>query len=109
MQGIEDGFIEQWHQKLHQNTTPEDITICEAYLAFLESNNMDNFWRVAWDNGRLTPETLARMDQPITSKNPLPVHRHRADDAASRKGGMLPMSIFAWPRSWLPSNPAAEY
>ena len=67
LQGIEDGFIEQWHQKLHQNTTPEDITICEAYLAFLESGNMDNFWRVAWDNGRLTPETLARMDQPITS------------------------------------------
>ena len=71
-QGIEDGFIEQWHQKLHQNTTPEDITICEAYLAFLESGNMDNFWRVAWDNGRLTPESLASMDQPITRKDPDP-------------------------------------
>jgi hypothetical protein len=29
---------------------------------------MDNFWRVAWDNGRLTPESLASMDQPITSE-----------------------------------------
>ena len=25
---------EQWHQKLHNNTTPEDITICEAVINF---------------------------------------------------------------------------
>lgn len=31
-QGIEDHFLEQWHQKLHTNTTPEDVTICEARL-----------------------------------------------------------------------------
>jgi alpha-glucan,water dikinase len=36
-QGHDEPFIEQWHQKLHQNTTPEDVTICEAYLAFLHS------------------------------------------------------------------------
>jgi len=65
-------WMEQWHQKLHQNTTPEDITICEAYLAFLESGSMDDFWRVAWDNGRLTPEYLAKMDQPITRER----HHH---------------------------------
>ena len=23
-------FIEDWHQKLHNNTTPDDIVICEA-------------------------------------------------------------------------------
>ena len=44
LQGIEDHFLEQWHQKLHTNTTPEDVSICEAYLAFLESGNMDDFW-----------------------------------------------------------------
>lgn len=43
-QGIEDQFLEQWHQKLHTNTTPEDVHICEAYLAFLSSGNMDDFW-----------------------------------------------------------------
>lgn len=47
----------------HQNTNPEDITICEAYIAFLESSNMDDFWRVAWDAGQITRETLAAMDQ----------------------------------------------
>ena len=31
-QGIECRFLEQWHQKLHTNTTPEDISICEGYL-----------------------------------------------------------------------------
>ena len=31
-------------QKLHTNTTPEDVTICEAYLAFLRSNDMGEFW-----------------------------------------------------------------
>ena len=30
--GIEDAFIQQWHQKLHSNTTVDDIYICEAYL-----------------------------------------------------------------------------
>lgn len=69
--GIEDTFLEQWHQKLHTNTTPEDITICEAYLAFLNSGTMDEFWRVAWERGNITPETLAKMDHPITG---YPVH-----------------------------------
>ncbi|KAL4424419.1 hypothetical protein ABPG77_005662 [Micractinium sp. CCAP 211/92] len=69
--GIEDHFLEQWHQKLHTNTTPEDVTICEAYLAFLRSGTMDEFWRVAWERGQLTPERLASMDHPITAH---PVH-----------------------------------
>jgi alpha-glucan,water dikinase len=69
--GIEDHFLESWHQKLHTNTTPEDVTICEAYLAFLRSGDMGEFWRVAWERGNITPETLANMDHPI---NPCPCH-----------------------------------
>lgn len=69
--GIECHFLESWHQKLHTNTTPEDITICEAYLAFLSSGDMGEFWRVAWENGRITPESLASMDHPIQAT---PVH-----------------------------------
>ena len=34
-QGYDEPFLEQWHQKLHTNTSPDDIAICEAYLAFL--------------------------------------------------------------------------
>lgn len=69
--GIRDEFLESWHQKLHTNTTPEDVTICEAYLAFLHTNDMGEFWRVAWERGRLTPETLTSMDHPI---KPHPFH-----------------------------------
>jgi len=28
--------MEEWHQKLHNNTTPDDVPICQAYLAFLQ-------------------------------------------------------------------------
>ena len=66
--GIEEPFLEQWHQKLHTNTTPEDVTICEAYLCFLRESGGDEgvFWRVLWDAGRVTKEDLATMDHPIT-------------------------------------------
>eukprot|EP00898_Chlorokybus_atmophyticus_P007825 jgi/Chlat1/8043/Chrsp73S00600 len=69
--GIEDKFLEQWHQKLHTNTTPEDIAICEAYLTYLHTANMDEFYRVLWDSGGVSRERLATMDHPITS---WPVH-----------------------------------
>ena len=52
--GIEDPFIAQWHQKLHSNTTPDDIKICEAYLHFLHTGNWDDFWTHLWENAKLT-------------------------------------------------------
>lgn len=30
--GLDEPFLEQWHQKLHTNTSPEDIHICEVKL-----------------------------------------------------------------------------
>ena len=66
LQGIEDQFIEEWHQKLHTNTTPEDISICEAYIGCLCSGNPDDFWRLLWENNGITREQLANMDRPIT-------------------------------------------
>ncbi len=40
-------WMEEWHQKLHNNTTPDDVPICEAYLAFLEADgNTSAYWRV---------------------------------------------------------------
>jgi alpha-glucan,water dikinase len=29
-------WMEEWHQKLHNNTTPDDVPICSAYITFLE-------------------------------------------------------------------------
>lgn len=57
--------MEQWHQKLHQNTTPEDVTICEAYLAFLRSGSHDDYWRVLWERGQITKERLETMHIPV--------------------------------------------
>lgn len=60
--GIEDAFIAQWHQKLHSNTTRDDIAIGEAYLHFLHGpGNWDDFWWHLWEHNKLTKEDLAAM------------------------------------------------
>ncbi|GLC52406.1 Phosphoglucan, water dikinase, chloroplastic [Pleodorina starrii] len=65
--GHDEPFLEQWHQKLHTNTSPDDVTICEAYLAFLHSGNHDDYWRVLWDNGRLTRDKMESWSKPISA------------------------------------------
>ena len=30
-------MMEEWHQKLHNNTSPDDVEICEALLAMLRA------------------------------------------------------------------------
>ncbi len=43
---------EQWHQKLHNNTTPADIGICRAIIAYLRSGgDMGTYWRVLGEHG----------------------------------------------------------
>jgi hypothetical protein len=64
-QGHDEPFLEQWHQKLHQNTTPQDVVIAEAYLAFLASGDHADWWRVLGERG-LSAELLASWEQPIT-------------------------------------------
>jgi alpha-glucan, water dikinase len=60
--GIEDPFIAQWHQKLHSNTTKDDIAIGEAHLHFLQgSGDWSDFWSYLWDNYKLSKEDLAGM------------------------------------------------
>ena len=45
-------FLEEWHQKLHNNTSPDDIVICEAYLAFLRGNNdLNAYWKTLMEGG----------------------------------------------------------
>mmetsp|Transcript_19942 Transcript_19942/g.51852 ORF Transcript_19942/g.51852 Transcript_19942/m.51852 type:complete len:1521 (-) Transcript_19942:995-5557(-) len=58
-------WIEDWHQKLHNNTTPDDVPICEAYLAYLEQNGSTGaYWRVLADAG-VTRERLESFDRPV--------------------------------------------
>ena len=58
-------LVQDWHQKLHNNTTPDDIVICEAFIIFLE-NNGDNgaYWRHLTDNG-ITRQRLESFDRAI--------------------------------------------
>jgi alpha-glucan,water dikinase len=60
-------FLEEWHQKLHNNTTPDDVVICQAYIEFLNSNgNQDRFYQVLRENG-VTRERLESFERPIRS------------------------------------------
>ena len=69
--GIEDRFIEEWHQKLHTNTGPDDIGICESYLHFLHTGSLDEMYRVLWEEHGISRAHLEGMDHPI--KGP-PLH-----------------------------------
>jgi alpha-glucan, water dikinase len=61
-------FLEEWHQKLHNNTTPDDVVICEAYLEFLRSNgNRDRFYQTL-EAGGVTRQRLESFERPIRSQ-----------------------------------------
>ncbi len=63
--GIDDPFLEKWHQKLHSNCTPEDITICEAYIVFQETDSHDLFYQTLWDKGGISVDFLKNMACPL--------------------------------------------
>jgi alpha-glucan, water dikinase len=38
-------MMEEWHQKLHNNTSPDDVVICEALLAYIDGGlDIANYW-----------------------------------------------------------------
>lgn len=49
--GIECKFIEQWHQKLHTNSAPDDIAICEGYLGMIR---LIVCWDIKWRGSEWT-------------------------------------------------------
>ncbi|MEO5356166.1 MAG: hypothetical protein H7844_02580 [Nitrospirae bacterium YQR-1] len=60
-------FVEQWHQKLHNNATADDIAICKAYIEFLRSyGNTDVFYSTLNSMG-VTRERLMSFERPIRS------------------------------------------
>ncbi len=72
--------MEEWHQKLHNNTTPDDIVICEAYLAFLQRDgDLNRFYEVLSEQG-VSRKRLQSFDRPINS-DPL--------FFADKKGGLI--------------------
>lgn len=37
--------MEEWHQKLHNNTSPDDVAICQALLAYLQHDlDISHYW-----------------------------------------------------------------
>ena len=37
--------MEEWHQKLHNNSSPDDLAICQALLDYLASGqDMQVYW-----------------------------------------------------------------
>ena len=59
-----DSFYEQWHQKLHNNTTPEDIVICQALINFLRTNNIAEYHNTL-KYGGVTKERLESFERKI--------------------------------------------
>nr|VDC75014.1 unnamed protein product [Brassica rapa] len=62
------GMMEEWHQKLHNNSSADDVIICEALLNYVRSDfKIDAYWKTLKANG-LTKERLASYDRPILSE-----------------------------------------
>ena len=37
--------MEEWHQKLHNNTSPDDVIICQALLDYIDSGlDVTAYW-----------------------------------------------------------------
>ncbi len=60
-------FMEEWHQKLHNNATADDIVICEAYLEFLKSNGDPDLFHKTLEQGGVSSKRLESYERPITS------------------------------------------
>lgn len=60
--------MEEWHQKLHNNSSPDDVAICEALLAFIGSGgNIATYWKVLYAWG-IDADLLRSYDRPICSE-----------------------------------------
>ncbi|KAA8528379.1 hypothetical protein F0562_035734 [Nyssa sinensis] len=61
------GMMEEWHQKLHNNSSPDDVIICEALLNYVRCGfKIDVYWQTLNAKG-LTKDVLASYDRPIVS------------------------------------------
>ncbi|OVA19870.1 Pyruvate phosphate dikinase [Macleaya cordata] len=62
------GMMEEWHQKLHNNTSPDDVVICQALMDYIKSNfDINVYWKTLNSNG-ITKERLLSYDRGIHSE-----------------------------------------
>ncbi|KAF9625316.1 hypothetical protein IFM89_021441 [Coptis chinensis] len=62
------GMMEEWHQKLHNNTSPDDVVICQALIDHIKSDfDMSVYWKTLNSNG-ITKERLLSYDRGIHSE-----------------------------------------
>ncbi|KAK1302683.1 hypothetical protein QJS10_CPB12g00089 [Acorus calamus] len=62
------GMMEEWHQKLHNNTSPDDVVICQALLNYINSDfDIRSYWNTLESNG-ITKERLLSYGQAIHSE-----------------------------------------
>ncbi|XP_010248573.1 PREDICTED: alpha-glucan water dikinase, chloroplastic isoform X2 [Nelumbo nucifera] len=62
------GMMEEWHQKLHNNTSPDDVIICQALIDYIKSDfDISVYWKTLNSNG-ITKERLLSYDRAIHSE-----------------------------------------
>ncbi|KAL3577792.1 hypothetical protein D5086_019296 [Populus alba] len=62
------GMMEEWHQKLHNNTSPDDVVICQALIDHIKSDfDISVYWKTLNENG-ITKERLLSYDRGIHSE-----------------------------------------
>ncbi|KAJ0962515.1 hypothetical protein J5N97_027637 [Dioscorea zingiberensis] len=62
------GMMEEWHQKLHNNTSPDDVVICQALIDYIQSDfDINVYWNTLNMNG-ITKERLLSYDRGIHSE-----------------------------------------
>lgn len=62
------GLMEEWHQKLHNNTSPDDVVICQALIDYIKSDfDISVYWETLNRNG-ITKERLLSYDRAIHSE-----------------------------------------
>ncbi|XP_044491919.1 alpha-glucan water dikinase, chloroplastic isoform X2 [Mangifera indica] len=61
-------MMEEWHQKLHNNTSPDDVIICQALMDYIKSDmDINVYWKTLNENG-ITKERLLSYDRAIHSE-----------------------------------------
>ena len=89
---VQGGMMEEWHQKLHNNTSPDDVVICEALINFIQANmDITRYWQtlqvrsytsctdlalqcplldevLIYQAANISKERLASFDRPIVSE-----------------------------------------
>lgn len=86
------GIMEEWHQKLHNNTSPDDVIICQALMDYIKSDfDISVYWKTLNTNG-ITKERLLSYDRAIHSE---PNFRRDQGDGLLRDLGNYMRSLKA--------------